>query len=90
MAVQNQTKSWLQGVWEAVTPNSIQVNPGDVHRLDTTAQVVRVLAGSAWLTYNGQDMVLRKGRNIFLPATNLPSLMSAIGQSPVVFEIQRR
>ena len=90
MAVQKQTKSWLQGVWQTVVPNTIQVNPGDVHRLDTAAQVVRIVSGSAWITYNGQDMVLRKGRNVYLPPTSMPSLMSAIGHNPVVFEVQRR
>jgi len=90
MAANNGTKMWRGGLWNAVRPDAVQVNPGDVYRLNTAAQMIRILSGSAWITYDGKDVVLRKGRNVYLPATTFPALLSASGKAPVVFEVRGR
>jgi quercetin dioxygenase-like cupin family protein len=88
MAVHNQAKMLLKGVLDGIRPVPVSVNPGEVYHLHKQAQVVRVLSGSAWITFDMKDIVLRKGRNVYLPASEFPTLLSAVGQSPVVFEIQ--
>jgi quercetin dioxygenase-like cupin family protein len=90
MAVNNSAKTWRGQFWETIKPEAVQVNPGDVHRLDNTAQTIRILSGSAWVTYDGKDIVLRKGRNMYLPATTFPALLSAFGNAPVSFEVRWR
>ena len=90
MATNNQGKTWLRGVLGAVKPNPVQVNPGDAYRLNNTPQVIRVVSGSAWISYDGKDVVLRKGRNMYLPKIAFPAVLSPIGEVPVLLEIQQR
>jgi quercetin dioxygenase-like cupin family protein len=89
MAANNSTKTWRKQLWQTIRPDAIQVNPGDIHRLNNSAQTIRILSGSAWVTYDGKDIVLRKGRNIYLPVTTFPALLSAFGKAPVSFEVRQ-
>ena len=89
MTTNNSPKTWRGQLWETIKPEAIQVNPGDLHRLDNNAQTIRILSGSAWVTFDGKDIVLRKGRNIYLPVTAFPALLSAFGSAPVSFEVRR-
>jgi len=90
MATNNQSKTWLQGVLNMVKPNPVQINPGDAYRLNNAPQVIRVVSGSAWISYDGKDVVLRKGRNMYLPKIAFPAVLSPIGEIPVLLEIQPR
>jgi hypothetical protein len=90
MALNSDSKTWLKGMWKTVKRDAICVNPGEVYRLTAAPQMIRILSGSAWITFNGQDMVLRKGRNVYLPTTENAGLVSAIGHAPVLFEIHPR
>jgi hypothetical protein len=61
---------------------------GEVYRPPQTARSIQVLAGQAWLTTAGQDIFVTPREEIPLP-TKGDTLISALGQLPLVLEVYR-
>ena len=69
-------------------PQGIYLKRGNVHSIRRESQVVRVLSGCAWITFDGQDVFLKRGEKTCLPPGEDTALISAMGNSPLVFSIE--
>ena len=63
------------------------INPGEVYHLPETGRCIRVVSGQAWLTVQGQDIVLSAKDEARLAASHEPKLVSALNRKPLVVEV---
>lgn len=63
------------------------VYPGEVYRLPEAGQQLQVQAGQAWLSSQGQDLLLGAHETARLPISPEAALVSAIGQAPLLIEL---
>ncbi len=70
------------------TLRRVQLVPKAVMSLSRTNQNIRVLAGIAWITVDRQDFVLHPGQKINLSPGKYESLISPLGDSTLIFEIE--
>jgi hypothetical protein len=61
--------------------------PGEVYRLPEAGQRLRVTAGQAWLTAQGNDVVLEARETAQLPVSAEVALVSAVGAAPLMVEL---
>jgi len=61
---------------------------GELFHLAKANQKIQILSGCAWLTLAGQDIILPRGEKISLGPAKDFALISALGQSPLIFEIR--
>lgn len=59
---------------------------GEVYRLPAECRGLRVIAGKAWITYGGRDIVLKRCERTMLERPDDLALLSALGASPLVVE----
>jgi hypothetical protein len=59
----------------------------EIFHLPQACQEIRVLAGCAWLTLDGQDIILTRGDQLWLAKNRDFALVSALGQNPLIFEV---
>lgn len=59
----------------------------ELFRLPPASRGVQVVAGSAWLTVAGEDIFLQCGQTFWLLSGKDSTLVSALGQSPLILEI---
>ena len=52
-------------------------------------QVVEVLSGAAWIASHGKDCELLSGQRCTLPVGGDAALISALGDSPLVFRLHK-
>jgi hypothetical protein len=60
---------------------------GEVYRLPAASQGIRVLAGIAWTTVTGEDVLLRAGEETRFTLGNHIALVSALSRVPLVVEV---
>jgi hypothetical protein len=60
---------------------------GEVYRLPYFSQGIRVQSGRAWITFDGQDIVLDRGEKMWAPFRKDFALASALGETPLILEI---
>lgn len=65
----------------------LMVLPGEVYRLPEAGQRLRVAAGQAWLSLQGQDLVLAAQESTRLPVSAEAALISAVGPAPITVEL---
>lgn len=66
----------------------IWLENGALHRmLVRQPTCVRVLQGTAWITHDGKDIVLQSGQKVQLDASRESTLIGALGNVPLVFDI---
>ena len=61
----------------------------DVRRMTNVAQIIRVVAGSAWITVNGEDIFVNRGEQIQIEPSEYPPVISGVNGRAVVFEVWR-
>lgn len=69
-------------------PAQVILPPGKVMRLPGDAQMVRVLAGQAWITQAGRDIVLATGEMCLLMPDRNGALVSPVGDLKLIMEIR--
>lgn len=70
------------------SPTTAQPLPfNEVHRLGHGTRRVRVLAGAAWVTQAGQDLILTAGAEVHLAAGAGPALISPLGRRDAVYQV---
>jgi hypothetical protein len=65
----------------------LAIYPDEVYRLPPNSQALHVLAGGAWVTRNGLDLVLSHGETASVAPGDDPALLSALGRRPLIVEI---
>jgi hypothetical protein len=72
---------------KAVVPCRFTLKTGEVFRIPSTCQEVRVLSGSAWITVACQDIILTTGEKALLPSNQGLAILSALGKHSLTIEI---
>ena len=65
----------------------LMLHPNELFRLPATSQGLKVVAGAAWVTSNGQDIFLASGESLSLPALRDAVLISALGDEVLILEV---
>ncbi len=55
--------------------------------LKANGQTLIVLSGSAWVTFKGEDFILRRGESLTLAGHAVDACISAVGNKPVMLEV---
>jgi hypothetical protein len=62
---------------------------GALHRMLVRQPTrLRVLRGTAWITHDGKDIVLQPGQKVQLDASQEGTLVGALGDVPLVFDVR--
>ncbi|MBZ0317238.1 MAG: hypothetical protein K8L91_12520 [Anaerolineae bacterium] len=56
--------------------------------LKAHGQTLVVLNGSAWVSFDGADFILRRGESVTLNTSPLSACVSAVGDKPVMLEVR--
>lgn len=65
----------------------VTLQPERLLRLQSCSQTITMIAGCAYLTWNGEDYLLRAGQQMSLHWSKYPALISAVGAQALHFEI---
>jgi len=63
------------------------VSMGETQRVERRGQLLRVMSGQAWVSFDGYDFCVRQGATIRLQAGSNPAVISMLGQTELVCEI---
>jgi hypothetical protein len=70
------------------TLRRVQLVPRAVMTLPRSNHNIRVIAGIAWIVMDGQDYILRSGQNMKISTGQFDSVMSSLGESMLIAEIE--
>jgi hypothetical protein len=76
------------GEWPASVDRERLVR-GETRRLRRNHRILRVVSGYAWVTADGSDVILASSEAVLLPRGKHPAVVSALGDRPLVYEIQQ-
>ncbi|HEX3050974.1 MAG TPA: hypothetical protein VHP83_09990 [Aggregatilineaceae bacterium] len=65
-----------------------QLSRNGTHRLSCGGQVIRVISGQAWLTFNHQDRILEGGDEVRLPASSAKAVISNLGTGHLFYVVE--
>lgn len=87
-------KSMMAGPYRKVSGTEVKVQTQrldgrDVRKMTNVAQVVRVVAGSAWITLNGEDIFVNRGEQVQIEPGEYAPVISGVNGRSVVYEIWR-
>ncbi len=60
---------------------------GNVHSLERQSQILHVVSGNAWVTFDAQDFILQSGDEITLSPGRDIAVVSALGEQTLVYKI---
>jgi hypothetical protein len=72
----------------AASPLRFVLLPGEVLRIPSTRSTIRVISGTAWLTSEGEDIILCNGQCLSVATPREPPVISGIGSAAVLFEVR--
>lgn len=70
------------------SPLRLVLVQGEALRLPRSRTSIRVLAGIAWITQDGEDRFLAMGEAMTLSAAPEGTVISALGTVPLLFEVR--
>jgi hypothetical protein len=62
-------------------------NKGTTHKLPQTCQLIRVLSGCAWISINGEDIIVESGQEIHLAAGEYAGVISNLCDDLLVYNL---
>jgi hypothetical protein len=65
----------------------VRISDNEVRELKSKAQTIRVVTGWAWVSYRGEDHVLKVGDEMTLAAGRNLAYISALGERPLTYEV---
>ena len=71
----------------AAAPLRIVLLRGEALRIPRASTTIHVLSGNAWLTSEGQDIILCNGQCLSVATPKEPPVISGIGSEAVLFEV---
>lgn len=60
---------------------------GELYRVPACYQLLRIQAGTAYVTQAGQDHILHSGQELFVDRADDVVLVSGLGNEPVILEL---
>lgn len=73
---------------EPLTKSKIELMKGYVRDEKRESQVLRVVSGNAWVTIDGEDVVLKAGEELKLSRGKHDAVVSPAGSEPLVYEFE--
>jgi mannose-6-phosphate isomerase-like protein (cupin superfamily) len=73
---------------EVLSKSKIELMKGYVRDEKRESQVLRVISGKAWVTMDGEDVVLKPGDELKLSRGKYDAVVSATGDEPLVYEFE--
>lgn len=65
----------------------ITLEQSEIHRLRAVPQRISVISGCAWVSWQGQDIILREGEKYLFSRGNDDPIISAVGGASLVFDL---
>jgi hypothetical protein len=72
---------------EAAAPSHYEVRPGENLTLHPENQLMRVVSGSAWVSWKAMNIPLEKGGRWIFTQDEFPAVIMAQGNTPLIFEL---
>lgn len=82
-----QTQKQLTATHPGKHPLVIRLDNQETQRVVRQGQTVRIINGSAWITLDSRDIILRAGEALNLTYGNTPAVISPVAGAYVVYEI---
>ena len=73
---------------EAPSKSKIEVMKGYVRTEKRESQVLRIVSGTAWVSMEGEDILLKPGEEFKLSHGKQNALVSPMGTEPLVYEFE--
>ncbi len=73
---------------EKATKSHIELMKGYVRDEKRESQVLRVVSGTAWISLDGEDIVLKPGEEYKLSHGKHKALVSPVTDEPLVYEFE--
>jgi mannose-6-phosphate isomerase-like protein (cupin superfamily) len=73
---------------KAVTGTKIELMEGYVRSEKRESQVLRIVSGTAWVSMEGEDIVLNPGEELKLSHGKYNAVVSPVGDEPLVYEFE--
>jgi hypothetical protein len=78
----------LENRLEAASPMvRLMLRHNEVFRLPATSRSIAVVAGTAWVTFDGRDIFLAPRERLWLLSRGDSVLISALGRQPLILEV---
>lgn len=71
---------------QLVAPSRFTLEKNQVFRLPKTYREVQVVSGTAWITVDREDIIVRSGEKASLPNPQNFAVISALSQTPLILE----
>ncbi len=73
---------------EPLAKSKIELMKGYVRDEKRESQVLRIVSGSAWVTMDGEDIVLKPGDEMKLSRGEYNAIVSPTGDEPLIYEFE--
>lgn len=73
---------------EQLTQSHIELMAGYVRDEKRESQVLRIISGTAWVSMDGEDLILNPGDELKLSHGKHKALVSAATDEPLVYEFE--
>ena len=73
---------------KAVRGTKIELMDGYVRSEKRESQVLRIVSGTAWVSMEGEDIVLNPGEELKLSHGKYNAVVSPVGEEPLVYEFE--
>lgn len=73
---------------EQLTQSKIELMTGYVRDEKRESQVLRIVSGTAWVSMDGEDLILNPGDELKLSHGKHKALVSAATDEPLVYEFE--
>jgi quercetin dioxygenase-like cupin family protein len=72
----------------ADTAGVVYLAAGETHQLECSGQTLRIVSGTAWVSYRGQDYIVGAGDSLAITAGTYPAIASAMRSKPVTYRLE--
>ena len=73
---------------ESLSKAKIELMDGYVRSEKRESQVLRIVSGTAWVSMEGEDIVLNPGEELKLSHGKYNAVVSPVGEEPLVYEFE--
>lgn len=72
---------------KSLAPLQFTLKKNHVFPIPSAYQELHILSGSAWLTVEGQDIILTTGEKVLLDSYQGLAILSTLGDKPLILEV---
>jgi hypothetical protein len=73
---------------DKLTRSKIELMKGYVRSEKCQSQLLRIVSGTAWVSMDGEDIILKPGEELNLAYCRHDAIVSAEGDEPLVYEFE--